>query len=77
MSEGAKSMTQKQNRPGDRRKAEQCIRRGICAYKEWDIDQAVEHLQAAVRAAPDEPDYLLDLARVLARSGDYDQALKA
>jgi tetratricopeptide (TPR) repeat protein len=77
MSEGAKSMTQKQSRPGDRRKAEHYIQQGICAYEEWDIDQAVEYFRAAVRAAPNEPDYLLNLARVLARSGDYDQALKA
>ena len=44
-------MTQKQIRPGDRRKAEQYVQQGICAYEEWDIDQAIECFRAAVRAA--------------------------
>jgi tetratricopeptide (TPR) repeat protein len=70
-------MTKKQIRPGDHRKAEEYVQQGIRAYEEWDIDQAIERFRAAVRAAPDEPAYLLNLARVLARSGDYDQALKA
>ncbi len=61
----------------NRRKAEAHKEKGLRAYEEWDIDQAVKHLQAAVRLAPDEPDYVLHLARVLARSGDFDQALRA
>jgi len=61
----------------NRRKAGEYEARGLQAYSEWDIDQAIECFQAAVRLAPDNPDYLLDLARALARGGDFDRALQA
>ena len=50
---------------------------GLKAYQEWDVEQAVKCFQRAVRAAPDNPDYVLDVARALARSGDFDRALQA
>jgi tetratricopeptide (TPR) repeat protein len=61
----------------DRRKAKAYEEQGLQAYQAWDIEQAIEYFQSAVRLAPDEPDCLLHLARVLARSGDFDQALVA
>ena len=61
----------------DRRKARDYEAQGLQAYQEWDIEGAVECFEAAVRAAPDESDYLLDLARALARSGDFDRTLPA
>ncbi len=70
-------MTQKQVSAEDRRKAEQYTQRGLEAYEEWDIDGAVKHFQSAVQLVPNDPDYLLNLARALARSGDFDQALRA
>jgi len=70
-------MAKKQASTPDRRKAKEYEKQGLQAYQEWDIDRAIECFQTAVRLAPDEPDYLLYLARVLARSGDFDQALRA
>jgi tetratricopeptide (TPR) repeat protein len=70
-------MSQKQVSTKDRRKAEKYMTEGLQAYQEWNIDRAVEHFQSAVHLAPDEPDYLLHLAQALARSGDFDQALRA
>lgn len=62
---------------GDRRKAEKHHASGLQAYRDWDIDRAIECLEAAARIVPDEPGYALELARALARSGDYDRALRA
>ena len=70
-------VTEKQVSIGDRRKAEKCKVQGIQAYQEWDIDQAIECFQSATNLVPDEPEYLLHLAQALARSGDFDQALRA
>ena len=70
-------MTQEQVSAGDRRKAEKFIQLGLEFYQEWDIDKAVECFQSAVQLVPDDSDYLLNLARALARSGDFDQALRA
>ncbi len=70
-------MTQKQVSAGDRRKAEKYTKLGLQAYQVWDVDRAVECFQSAVRLVPDEPDHLLNLARALARSGNFDQALRA
>lgn len=61
----------------DRSKAQEYERQGLQAYQEWDIERAVQCFEAAARLIPDEPDYLLHLARVLARSGDFDRALKS
>jgi tetratricopeptide (TPR) repeat protein len=60
-----------------RRKAEHARARGLQAYREWDVKRAVEHFEAALRATPDDGQVHLDLARALARSGDYDRALEA
>ena len=70
-------MAQKRVSPGNRRGAGEFAKRGLQAYEQWDIDQAIEHSQAAVEAASDEPEYLLNLAQALARGGDFDQALRA
>jgi len=70
-------MVKKRVSTGDRRKAKEYEKQGIQAYEEWDIDRAVRCFEAAARLVPDEPDYRLHLARTLARSGDFDQALRA
>ena len=62
---------------GDRRKAREYEKQGLHAYLDWDVERAIECFEAAARAVPDEPDYRLHLARVLARSGDFDRALRA
>lgn len=70
-------MTPDQNDKNNRRKADDQLEMGIEAYHSWNIDQAVEHLKMANRLVPNEADYLLHLARALARSGDFDKALRA
>jgi tetratricopeptide (TPR) repeat protein len=60
----------------DRRKAMEYHKAGLQAYREWDVDQAVKELGAAVDLDPENSDYQLNLAQALARSGDYDQALR-
>ncbi len=70
-------MTKQQASMTDCSKAKKYEEQGLQAYQEWDIDRAIKCFQSAARLVPDEPDYLLYLARVLARSGDFDQALRA
>jgi tetratricopeptide (TPR) repeat protein len=60
----------------DRRKAMECQKSGVQAYREWDVDQAIREYEAAVDLDPENADYQLNLAQALARSGDYDQALR-
>jgi tetratricopeptide (TPR) repeat protein len=62
---------------GDLRRAGEYERAGLQAYNDWDIDRAIQSFRAAVNVAPDEPQYVLYLAQALARSGDFDQALRA
>ena len=69
-------MVKEQVSTGDRRKAKEYNEQGLQAYQEWDIDQAIKCFKSATRLVPDEPDYLLHLARALSRSGDFDQALR-
>nr|HID13287.1 tetratricopeptide repeat protein [Anaerolineae bacterium] len=70
-------MAKKRASMGDRRRAREYEKQGLQAYEEWDIDQAIEYFEAAARIVPDEADYRLHLARALARSGDFDRALRA
>jgi tetratricopeptide (TPR) repeat protein len=67
----------KKVRAADRSRAQEHEKQGLQAYQEWDIERAVQCFEAAARLMPDQPDYLLHLARVLARSGDFDRALKS
>ena len=61
----------------NRSKAKEYEKQGLAAYREWDVDQAIQCFQAAIDLAPDNPEHLLQLAQALARSGDFDQALQA
>ncbi len=58
-------------------RAEAYNREGLQAYADWDIERAIKRFQAAVRLAPEEPEYHLNLAKALSRAGDFDQALRA
>ena len=70
-------MAHKQVSKADRRQAGEYSEQGLQAYEEWDLDRAIESFKAAAHVVPDEPDYQLHLARSLARSGSFDQALRA
>lgn len=50
---------------------------GLVYYASWDIEKAIAAFQAAVADDPDNPEYLLNLARVYARGEDYEQAMLA
>ena len=50
---------------------------GLQQYERWEIDEAVESFKEAIRLAPEEPDFHLNLARALARNGEYDTARRA
>ena len=60
----------------DRRRALECQKAGLRAYRKWDVDEAIKELNTAVSLDPDNADYRLNLAQGLARSGDYNQALR-
>ncbi|HEY72940.1 MAG TPA: tetratricopeptide repeat protein [Thermoflexia bacterium] len=70
-------MAKKQTNKGNRRKAKELEEQGLRAYQAWDMDQAIQYFQKTSRIAPNEPDTFLHLARALARSGNFDQALRA
>jgi tetratricopeptide (TPR) repeat protein len=69
-------MSNKRTTNRDCRKAIEYQKAGLQAYRDWNVDQAVTELRAAVDLDPANPDYQLNLAQTLARSGDYDQALR-
>ena len=70
-------MTQKSDQKRNRQQAKEYDQRGTEAYKNWDIDLAVKYHTQAVELEPDDSEYILNLARALVRSGDFDQALRA
>ena len=68
-------MTSKQASKVNRRKAKELEKRGIEAYRAWNMDQAVQYLREAIRVNPGVPDYLINLARALAATGRVAQAV--
>jgi tetratricopeptide (TPR) repeat protein len=61
----------------NRRRAQEREAQGLENYQAWNLPEAIADLEAAARLMPNEPDYRLNHAKALARSGDYDRALKA
>jgi len=70
-------MSPSQSSAADRRKAEALFAEAMAAYGRWDVDQAAASLEEALRLHPENAAYHLHLARVLARAGDFDRALRA
>jgi tetratricopeptide (TPR) repeat protein len=71
-------MVQKQSvPPAALQKARKANATGVEQYERWDLDEAIKSLNEAIRLAPDQPQYHLNLARVLARCGDFDAARRA
>ena len=50
---------------------------GLQHYERWDIDEAIKSFNEAIRLSAEEAEYHLNLARALARYGDFDAARRA
>ena len=73
------SMAEKANgvSPTDEQAAQALNEKGLQQYQRWEIEEAIESFEEATKLVPTKPDYHLNLARALARFGNYDRALKA
>ena len=61
----------------DKRRAAQLSEEGLLRYRRWEVEEAVRTFRQATELEPDQPDYHLNLARALARFGDYEGTLRA
>ncbi len=61
----------------DKRRAAQLNEEGLLHYRHWEVEDAVQTFRQAAELNPDQPDYYLNLARALARFGDYEGTLRA
>ncbi len=61
----------------DRRRAAQLNEEGLLRYRRWEVEDAVGTFRQAAELDPDQPDHHLNLARALARFGDYEGTLRA
>ncbi len=48
---------------------------GLEYYEKWEVEDAIKRFKEAVRLAPDDPEYHLNLARARARFGQWEEAL--
>ena len=60
-----------------KKKAQGYNEHGLRQYERWEIEDAVRSFELAAKNNPSNPDHYLNLARALARLGDYDRALRA
>jgi len=71
-------MAKRQNiSPTTRQKARKANVLGLQHYERWDIDEAIKSFNEAIRLSSEEAEYHLNLARALARYGDFDAARRA
>jgi tetratricopeptide (TPR) repeat protein len=71
-------MAQKQSIPASNvKKARKANALGLQQYERWEIDEAIESFEEAIQLDPEEPEFHLNLARTLARYGDFDAARRA
>lgn len=61
----------------DRKKAEALYQEAMEAHERWDIEAAIKKLEMVLSLVPNNPAYHMSLAQALARSGDFDRALRA
>jgi len=50
---------------------------GLQHYERWDIDEAIKSFNEAIELEPEDAEFHLNLARALARYGDFDTAIRA
>jgi tetratricopeptide (TPR) repeat protein len=71
-------MAQRQSIPASNvKKARKANALGLQQYERWEIDEAIESFEEAIQLNPKEPEFHLNLARTLARYGDFDAARRA
>ncbi len=58
-------------------KAQSLNEQGLAHYADWELDEATDCFRKSIRLASDNAEYHLNLARALARAGDYDLALQS
>jgi tetratricopeptide (TPR) repeat protein len=58
-------------------KARQANTIGLQQYERWDVEQAIRSFEEAIRLNPEKAEFHLNLARALARYGDFDSAKRA
>jgi tetratricopeptide (TPR) repeat protein len=61
----------------DQRRATEANARGLKHFAAWELPSAIADFETAAQLVPSHPDYWLNHARALARSGDYDKAMKS
>jgi len=61
----------------EKRRAAQLNEEGLVHYRHWEVEDAVNSFRQAAELDPDLPDHHLNLARALARFGDYEGTLRA
>jgi tetratricopeptide (TPR) repeat protein len=50
---------------------------GLQYYERWEMDEAIRSFNEAIELEPEEAEFHLNLARALARYGDFDTAIRA
>jgi tetratricopeptide (TPR) repeat protein len=61
----------------DKRRSAQLNEEGLLRYRRWEVEEAIRRFSEAAELDPDQSDYHLNLARALARFGDYEGTLRA
>jgi tetratricopeptide (TPR) repeat protein len=61
----------------EKRRAAQLNEEGLVHYRHWEVEDAAQSFRQAAELDPDQPDHHLNLARALARFGDYEGTLRA
>lgn len=61
----------------DKRRAAQLNGEGLLRYRRWEVEEAISAFSQAAKLDPEQPDHHLNLARALARFGDYEGTLRA
>ena len=70
-------MARARAKAADRARAKQLNSEGLKELNRWEIEAAVVNFEQAIRLEPTNPDYHLNKARALARSGDFEHALRS
>jgi tetratricopeptide (TPR) repeat protein len=70
-------MAERQSTTATRQRARKANTVGLQQYERWEIDEAIASFEEAIRIYPEDPDFHLNLARALARYGDFDAAKRA